>query len=195
MTNDNEKISVFLDNINSDAEARCKQIKQEADRYVMQELNKTRQRAHEDLKSFRKTEIDRLNEETNADFSELEAQEKKKLLNRRSQITDEVFDKATAKLTDFVNSEKYIDFLKKSIASIKETIGEDSVIILKPNDKKYEAELLTLCNQIKYDPSIEIGGCKAENIGGRVTADDTLDARLEAEKTEFYKNSGLSITL
>ena len=37
--------------------------------------------------------------------------------------------------------------------------------------------------------------CKAENLDGRMTADDTLDARLEAKKADFYKNSGLSITL
>ena len=195
MISDNEKISVFLDSINSDAETRCKHIKQEADRYVMQELGKARQRAHEDVKSFKKTETDRLNEETNAGFSELEAQEKKKLIDRRSEITNEVFGKAKAKLSDFAKSEKYIDFLKKSISEIKTAIGEECVIILKPDDKKYEAELSKLCKEIKYDPTIGFGGCKAENIAEKMTADDTLDARLEAEKANFYKNSGLSITL
>ena len=195
MNTENEKISVFLDNINSDADARCKTIRQEADRYVMQELSKARQRAHEDVKAFRKTEIDRLNEETNAGFSELEAQEKKKLIDRRSEITNEVFSKAKVKLIDFTKSDKYLDFLVKSINSIKTAIGEDTVIIVKPDDKKYEAELSKLCKEIKYDPSIKIGGCKAENFANKLIADDTLDARLEAEKANFYKNSGLLITM
>lgn len=195
MNTENEKISVFLENINSDADAQCKRIRQEADRYVMQELNKARQRAHEDVKSFTKTEIDRLNEETNAGFSELEAQEKKKLIDRRSKITNEVFNKAKSKLIDFTKSDKYFDFLAKSINSIKTAIGEDSVIIVKPDDKKYEAELLKLCKEIKYDPSIKIGGCKAENIANKLIADDTIDSRLEEKKSDFYKNSGLSITM
>ena len=195
MNSDNEKISAFLDSINRDAQERCKQIKQEADRYVMQELGKAREHAHEDVKALKKTETDRLNEEANAGFSELEAQEKKKLIERRAEITNEVFGKAKEKLSEFAQSAEYIAFLKKSIGEIKKAIGDSCVIFLKPDDNKYAAELSGLCKEIKYDRSIEIGGCKAENLDGRMTADDTLDARLEAKKADFYKNSGLSITL
>lgn len=194
MNSETEKAGVFLENINRDAEARCRQIRQETDRYIMSELNKARDRAHEDVKSFKQSEIDRLNEANNAGFSELEAQETKKLLDRRTEITNEVFAKAKARLVEFAAGENYLDFLKRSIENIKSAIGSDAVIILKPDDKKYEAELSELCREIKYDPAIEIGGCRAENIQEHVTADDTLEARLEAEKSGFYKSSGLSVT-
>lgn len=194
MINETEKANIFLESINRDAEAKCREIRQETDRYVMTELGKARDRAHEDVKSFKKSEIDRLNEANNAGFSELEAQETKKLLDRRTEITNEVFAKAKAKLVEFAAGEQYLNFLKKSIAEIKTALGDDAVIILKPDDKKYEAELSALCKEIKYDTAIEIGGCKAENLSRHITADDTLETRLEAEKSNFYKVSGLSVT-
>lgn len=195
MANDAEKASAFLKNINFEADALCKQIRQETDRYVTTELNKARQRAHEDVKALRKSEFDRLNEETNAGFSEFEARETKSLLDRRAQITDEVFSKAKQRLIEFAQSEEYFEFLLKSIDKIKQTLGETSVIYLKPDDSKYEAELLKHCAEIKYTPEIEIGGCRAENTANQLFADDTLEARLEEEKLNFYKTSGLSITL
>ena len=195
MHNDNEKANAFLNNINSDAEEMCGKIKRETDRYVATELNKAREHAHEDVKSFKKSEIDRLNEENNASFSELEAQETRKLLDRRSQITAEVFERAEKKLSDFTQTPSYPDFLKKSIAQIKSKLGDGAVIILKPDDKKYEAEISPLCAEIKYDSSIRIGGCRAENKAAGLIADDTLETRLEEEKSNFYKASGMSITL
>ncbi|MCQ2485573.1 MAG: hypothetical protein MJ168_09600 [Clostridia bacterium] len=194
MINETQKTNSFLETINSIAHAKSTKIREETDSYIAQELEKARQRAHEDLKVFKKNEIDRLNEETNAGFSELEAKETKMLLDRRAEITDNVFSKAKAKLIEFVASDKYLTFLIRSIEEIKIALGNDTVIFLKPDDKKYEAELSKLCREIKYDPTIEIGGCKAENIINRMVADDTLETKLNAEKSIFYKTSGLSVT-
>lgn len=194
MTNESKKTSIILESINRRAKEESARIRQETDSYVAQELEKARKRAHEDLKAFKKNEIDRLNEEANTGFSELEAKETKKLLDRRSEITNDIFDKAKERLILFTESADYVDFLKRSIDEIKSTLGEDTVIILKPDDKKYEAELSGLCNGIRYNPTIEIGGCKAENVKNHMVADDTLDTRLEAEKSNFYKTSGLSVT-
>ena len=195
MTDETRKANIFLENINRDAEAMCRKIRRDTDMLVAGELEKARRRAHEDVRSLKKSEFDRLNEEANAGFSELEAQETKAVLDRRAQITDEVFARAEARLAEFAAGEAYLDFLKRSIAKIKAAIGDDAVIILKPDDKKYEAELKELCSEIRYDASVRIGGCRAENLKKRLVADDTLEARLEAEKSEFYKTSGLTINL
>ena len=195
MTNEKEKAAVFLDSINRDADTLCKKIRSDVDRYVETELEKARAIAHEQVKTFRKSEIDRLNEENNAGFSELEAEETKKLLDRRTQITDEVFEKAVNKLKQFTESAEYPDFLKRSITEIKAQLGEDAVIILRPEDEKYGAELSDLCAEIKYDPSISLGGCRAENLSAGIIADDTLEARLQEEKSRFYRTSGMTITL
>lgn len=194
MNSETEKTNLFLNSINSDADALCRKIRSDVDRYASTELQKARALAHEQVKTVKQSEIDRLNEENNAGFSELEAQETKKLLDRRTQITDEVFGKAEKKLAEFTESEAYADFLKRSIAEIKIQLGENTTIILRPEDKKYEAELSELCAEIKYDSSIRLGGCRAENPEAGLLADDTFEARLIEERQRFYKTSGMTVT-
>ena len=192
---DNEKAAKFLEAINLDAKKRCDKIKQDVDRYVASELQKARELAHEDVKSLKKSELDRLNEQNNSDLSEHEAQETKSLIDRRTEITNDIFERTGKKLHDFAESGKYLVFLKSSIESLKAAIGSEATIILRPDDKKYEAELKSLCTAIKYDNNIVLGGCRAENLPAKLIADDTLETRLNEEIQNFYKNSGLSITL
>lgn len=195
MVTDNEKSELFIKAINAEAEKRCDSIKKDIDNYINSELQKARELAHTNVRTVKKDETDRLNEQNNATFSELEAEETGKLLNRRNEIANEVFANAVKKINGFTESGEYISFLEKSIGEIKKAIGEDAVIILRPDDKKYEEKLKSLCAEIKYDSSIVLGGCKAENIPAALIADDTLDSRLKEAKVDFYKNSGLTITL
>lgn len=195
MVTDNEKSELFIKAINAEAEKRCDSIKKDIDNYINSELQKARELAHTNVRTVKKDETDRLNEQNNATFSELEADETSKLLNRRNEIANEVFANTVKKINSFTESGEYVAFLEKSIGKIKEAIGEDAVIILRPDDKKYEEKLKSLCAEIKYDSSIVLGGCKAENIPAALIADDTLDSRLKEAKVDFYKNSGLTITL
>lgn len=195
MKNNSVKQNIFFNNINNDARIMCDKIRSDVDKYVETELNMARKIAHEQVRDVKKSELDRLNEENNIGFSELEALEKKKLLDRRTQITDEIFQRAEEKLKNFVESKDYLDFLKRSIAEIKNNIGENAIIILRPEDKKLESELSAICYQIKYDSNIKLGGCKGENTTDGFIADDTLEARLEEEKIRFYKTSGMTVTL
>jgi vacuolar-type H+-ATPase subunit E/Vma4 len=192
---DNEKAEMFLDAINLDAKKRCEKLKQDVDNYIDSELQKARALAHEEVKSFKKSELDRLNEQNNADLSELEAQERKTLIDKRTEIANEVFAKAEEKISAFAGSDKYIDFLKASIESLKSELGDNITVILKPDDKKYESDIAPLCKEVKYDSAIRLGGCRAENLDAKLIADDTLEVRLNEAKQNFYKNSGLSITL
>ena len=194
MSNEN-KSTLFLDAINTEAQKRCENIKKDIDSYVDAELKKARELAQTSVGSVSKDETDRLTEQNNASLSELEAEETHRLFTRRNEIADEVFGKACNKIKAFVQSTDYSAFLKKSIASLKSAIGEDSVIILRPDDKKFENELKELCSEIRFDASIILGGCKAENLSASLVADDTLDSRFEEAKSRFYGTSGLTISL
>lgn len=195
MNSNATKTERFLEAINSDAEARCGKIKKDVDDYIDSELQKARQLAHQNVRPIRSSEIDRLNEEINTELSETETKEIEKLVVRRNEITEKVFAQAEEKISAFVKSDKYRNFLLNSVSDIKSAIGDDSIIILMPNDKKFEAEIKALGNDVKYDEQIKIGGCKGENQRTAMTADDTLDSRLETEKQKFYAYSGLSLSL
>jgi vacuolar-type H+-ATPase subunit E/Vma4 len=189
------KTERFLEAINSDAEARCNNIKKEVDDYIDNELKKARRLAHHNVRPVKDSELDRLNEEINAELSETETKGIEKLVERRNEITQNVFSQATAKIKTFTESNDYRSFLLNSAAHIKDMIGDDAVIILKPDDKRFESDIKALGNEVRYDELIKLGGCKGENVNSSLTADDTLDSRLESEKQKFYGYSGLSLSL
>ena len=147
------------------------------------------------VRPIRSSEFDRLNEEINAELSETETKGIEKLVERRSEITEKVFSQAEAKIKAFTQSDSYRDFVLNSVSKIKSVIGDGAVIILSPDDKRFESEIKALGCEVRYDEDIKLGGCKGENPVTAMTADDTLDARLEAEKRNFYSYSGLSLSL
>ncbi len=195
MNSNLNKTERFRKAINSDAAARCDKIKQDVNDYIENEMKKTRRLARQNVRPVRSSEFDRLNEEINAELSESETKGIKILVTRRSEIADTVFARAVEKIKAFVNGEGYHNFVMSSVSNIKAAIGDDAVIILRPDDKKFEAEIKALGNEVKYDEFIKLGGCKGENLRTAMTADDTLDARLETEKQNFYSYSGLSLSL
>lgn len=195
MINNANKTERFLKAINSDADARCDKIKRDVDEYIDNEIKKTRRLARQNVRPVRSSEFDRLSEEINAELSETETAEIEKLVARRSEIANEVFSSAIEKIKAFVSGEKYHDFIIGSVSAIKSAIGEDAVIILRPDDKRFENEIKAAGNDVKFDELIKLGGCKGENLRTAMTADDTLDSRLETEKQKFYSYSGLSISL
>lgn len=195
MNSNANKTERFLEAINSDAEARCGKIKKDVDEYIDNELQKARRLAHQNVRPVRSSEIDRLNEKINAELSETETKEIEKLVARRNKITEKVFADAVERIKAFTTSDKYHDFVMTSVKNIKATIGDDSVIYLSPGDKQFENEIKALGNEVVFDDKIRLGGCKGENLRTAMTADDTLDSRLEEEKQKFYGYSGLSLSL
>ena len=158
MINNSSKTERFLKAINSDADARCEKIKNDVDEYIENEIKKTRRLARQNVRPVRSSEFDRLNEEINAELSENETKEIEKLVARRSEITEKVFAQAVEKIKAFAKSDSYRDFIINSVSNIKAAIGDEAVIILRTDDKKLEAEIKALGNEVKYDESIKLGG-------------------------------------
>lgn len=193
--NNQEKEASFLNAINKDAQQRCDKIKADVDRYISSELQNARKEAQIKVREIKKTELGKLAELNNAEFAAKEAEENKKLFDRRAEITDKVFDEAKKRITAFTESEKYLPFLVASVKSIFDSIGSDATVYLRREDSKFEADLSAICSKIVYTDEIKLGGCKGESADGKLTADDTLEARLATEKEKFYSNSGLKVSL
>lgn len=195
MNSRTNKTELFRQAINADADERCKKIRSDVDRYVEDELKKTRRLARLNVRPVRSSELDRLNEEINTELSENEVKETKKLIAKRNEAVERVLKSATEKIIEFTKSEKYTAFILESVHKINSAIGENSVISLRPADNALEAEINALGNSVKFDSTIILGGCKGENFATGLTADDTLDSRLEAEKKRFYEYSKLYLSL
>lgn len=193
MAVNDKKASQFIKAINNEADARYKKIKKETDDYIASELAKARAAAIENAKSVAKVEVGKLSEQSNTDTYKSRTQLINQIVSKRAEITDKVFSKAQKEISEFTQKAEYADFLKKSALSIKENIGEDVVIFIRPEDEKHKDVLLAVCDSVELDNTIKLGGCKGVSAKNSLRADDTLDSRFEQQKQEFYSYSGLSV--
>ena len=193
MINNEKKAEQFMKSINAQAEKKYNKIIKETDDYVNHELKKARSAAKANAKNAAKTEIGKISEQTNTDSYKTRTQLVWQIISKRNEITESVFDKAQKKIEEFTESDAYLPFLQKSIGNIKNAIGNETVIYVRPADEKYIGELKEICQDVKTDDSIVLGGCKGVNESASLRADDTLDQRLSEQRQLFYEQSGLSV--
>jgi L-serine dehydratase len=118
------------------------------------------------------------------------------LAAQRQKIADETFSKAREQLAAFVAGKDYAAWLQKEAASLAETLGENAKITARAADLPLLKNVrLPAGTVLEADDSITLGGLKGANPAKGVAADDTLEARLEAQHDWFLENAGLEINI
>ena len=115
-------------------------------------------------------ETERAKTRANRDLSAARMAARATLAAQRQKIADETFSKAREQLAAFVAGKDYAAWLQKEAASLAETLGENAKITAR-------------------------AGLKGANPAKGVAADDTLEARLEAQHDWFLENAGLEINI
>lgn len=188
-----KKAAQFMGAINKEAEAQYQKIKQETDEFVASELEKAREAAKINAKAVAKAEVSKISERSNTDTYKNRTRLIMDIVSKRKETANKVFDKALEEIKKFTCGDDYAEFLKKSVQSIKDAIGDDAVIFIRPEDEKFKDALMSICGGVEFDKSIKLGGCKGASKKNSMRADDTLDSRFEQQKQEFYSYSGLSV--
>ena len=143
--------------------------------------------AYEDIQKC----VSKYSKENNAHLTELEAQLKKEIIEKRKKIIDAVFKKAMEEINRFIESEEYEPWLADTAKKAMQRAG-GGTIFLDKKDMKYKEKMEKLfpdCS-IEADSDI-IGGVIVRN--DRVSADYSIKQKIEEEKMSFLKTSGLSI--
>ena len=202
MLTQEEKLSKFMLAINEYAQEQHDRIMREVEAQNAIELEKAEREFREE--SYRT--IQRRTVEVRSMISrELAAKEsagKKALLERRNAIEREVFERAAARLDEFTKTDAYKTYLRKAAIEARKAFircGEEhmtaTVIYIRDRDKKCSPLIKTAFGDctVKVDPTILLGGLRAENTEiGRVL-DMTLDVALDQQHEWFAENSGLKI--
>lgn len=188
-----KKAAQFMGAINKEAEAQYQKIKQETDEFVALEIEKAREAAKINAKAVAKAEVSKISERSNTDTYKNRTRLIMDIVSKRKETANKVFDKALEEIKKFTCGDDYAEFLKKSVQSIKNAIGDDAVIFIRPEDEKFKDALMSICGGVEFDKSIKLGGCKGASKKNSMRADDTLDSRFEQQKQEFYSYSGLSV--
>lgn len=192
-----EKLGKFIEAINKDAEERRARILAESEEYNKAEMEKAEIEALSEAYHLIQEEAAQMRANIRRDISSSEIKLHRDVLIAREKITQRVFDEAANRMIAFTKSDAYRDFLLKTVTEAKPVFSKKAcVVYLRPDDMQYAgllSETLGENAQVIEDDSIILGGLriKCSTIG--LTADETLDTRLENQKIWFAEHSGLSI--
>ena len=174
----------FLESIRAEGEAACAAIRTETDAEIDRQLDEARQ-AQQAAASHR----------ANRELSAARMQARAKLAAQRQQIAADTFASARTQLAAFAAGKDYAAWLVKSAAALAETMGESGTLYARTADLPLLQGKLPAGVALAADDTITLGGLRAANPATGLAADDTLEARLDAQHDWFLQNAGLEITI
>ena len=161
MTMDNEKLETMGGN----------EIMEKAEDEILVETYTMIQRKVSEIKS-----------EVGREISVKNVESRKTLAAERDHYTDSIFGEVKKKLSAYKKTDSYVQYLKQSIASARETLGELTTIYVSRPDVdivKWIADDV----YVRQDLRIILGGLIAESDG--LTVDYTFDKKLKQERDKF----------
>lgn len=193
-----EREDKFYNAISRCAEEQRKKVEREIAEFKKRELEQTENEVLAECYRMIQTEVSQMRTRIARDVARQEMDLKRNLLQKRQAITENVFCRASGKLQEYVRSEQYEEFLKKSAKSIGALLGgPGTVVVHRPGDEKYEAAIREAFGSpcsFRADDAIRIGGIRAQNEAKGLLADETLDTLLENQREWFQEQSGMVIT-
>ncbi|MEF2783107.1 V-type ATP synthase subunit E family protein [Erysipelotrichaceae bacterium HCN-30851] len=173
-----EKIESEIDTIRQKS---IEEMEEEAQR----EAGLTKDQEIKEMMADQAIRISKLHEETN-----------RKLMKKRRELFDAIFDEAKIKLKEYASSSECIQLLKQKASDL----GKKDFDHVTFYTAKKDSELLKALQEAygkacdgKADETIELGGFRMECESRGIVIDETFDTGLDEQKDWFYTNSGLFI--
>ncbi len=197
MANSEEKISKFVQAITSCAEEQRDKIHREPEDFKSQRLLKAEQDVLADVYQLIQKENSSIRSEGIREISRRDLAERKKLLEHRRQIMDEVFARAEEEITAFALTPAYREWMQERLTEAAAFLpAEGTVYTVAVRDEPLISSLSSLCpsgSRMETADDIRLGGLRGENSAAGLIADDTLDSRLKLQRDEFVRTSGLTV--
>ena len=197
MANSEEKISKFVQAITEYAQEQSEKIHKEVEDFKAERLQQAEKDVLMDTYRLIQKERDGLRSDLSREISRRDMEARKRLLARRQEMTDTIFQDATNRLKAFTATPAYVEKLKSSLKEMTTLLpAEGTVYYLMPADAAHWSALSPLCpdgSRLETAEDILIGGIRGENTAAGIMADDTLDAKLELQHEWFTRHSGLTV--
>lgn len=171
-----EEIALLTDKIRAQKNAAGKEKEEAAAR---EELSKIR-REQTAFEQRYKRELSRCDYET-----------AKAVRAYRKELVDGFFEEIRGDLKTFAESEKYVDYLKKSLEKAHDALGKMCVILAAPRDVEKVREICE--NEVRADNTISLGGIGALDEERGLFCDLTLDKALDDERAAFSDKKELRL--
>lgn len=197
MPNNRGQNNNFLQAINKYAEEQRKQIQNEAEEFKKQEIAKAEDEILNDAYNLIQKEMADMRNSIASEISKKEMESRRKLFQKRQDITDEIFTKAKNKLIEFTKTDKYKELLIKYTKEMAKVLNKDDTILyVKEEDICFSDDIKKAFSNkcsVQASGNIVIGGIYGCNTQMGIVVDQTLDSKLDEQHTWFSENSGLKL--
>lgn len=197
MSQPENKLDKFSSAVLQDAEENRQKILREIDEYRKSELEKAEEEVLREAYVLIQSEIADVKNKHSRQISIAELEGRRKLLLEREELTDKVFAEAADRLRTFVASEGYLSFLCEVVKLHGEKLPKGKLLIeVRSDDLQYSSALSAAGSreaEVKANPAIRIGGVVVSCPSCGLVIDETLDSRLNGQREWFTSQAGLSI--
>lgn len=125
------------------------------------------------------------------EISRCEFETMKAVRAHRKQMIDSFFEEIRSDLSEFAGSEKYEEYLKRSLAKAEKELGGKFVVFAASKD--VEAVRRLTDHEVRADLNIALGGISALDGEKGLFADYTLDSALSDEREAFTDKEELRL--
>lgn len=193
----NAKTDNFLKAIKKYAGAQKNALKTEVKQLKEEKIADAREKAKLESEKLINDSLEKKRTQQTSILAKRTQEGQKKLFLERAGMVDEIFSQARARVIEFTKTDAYKAKLLKSAGEIAELFGTKAcVIYVNEKDLALSDEILRLFGgsaEIKADASIELGGVKGWCREMSVVADETLDSKLEQQRSWFIENTSLEV--
>ena len=194
-----EKLNTFTSLVLKDAEQKREKLLENVQKEYSERIdakeNELLQGAYENIQP----NIQSARKSANERALHAELDSKKKLIMRREEIIDDVMKLSRAKIVEFIESDKYEEWLLSKIEKALFEVGKGSKTIYISSDDiklKEKIEQIPDTSRITVEASGEkdfLGGAKVLNTDRKVAVDYSFKEMLSEEKQKFLQSSGLAL--
>lgn len=198
MANSEEKVRQFMQAIQRYAEEQSRRIREEVRQFKQDNLARAEQQALTEAAALTEREQAAVREEMSREMSQRDMAARRELLSVRAGIMDKTFALAREKILAYTRTDAYPQALQESLDRLMALLpAEGTVYRLGKADSALLpplADRLPQGSRIELSDDITLGGLRGENRAAGLMADDTLDARLDAQTEWFEARSGLTVS-
>lgn len=194
-----EKLNTFTSLVLKDAEQKREKLLENVQKEYSERIdakeNELLQGSYENIQQ----NIQSAQKSANERVLHAELDSKKKLIMRREEIIDDVMKLSRAKIVEFIESDKYEEWLLSKIEKALFEVGKGSKTIYISSDDiklKEKIEQIPDTSRITVEASGEkdfLGGAKILNTDRKVAVDYSFKEMLSEEKQKFLQSSGLAL--
>jgi V/A-type H+-transporting ATPase subunit E len=191
-------LNKFIDAVLKDANEQRERLLKEIEEEKQRELEKAENDILKNIYAHIQAEIAEIKHQSGRDLSKKALEIRKELLQKRDELSEKIFAMITERLTAFIQTEDYKNYLSSCIQKSISLVGNCKVIFYTcaKDTELVKALYKDLnCNaEIEIDEEIKLGGfiliCNEKGI----RMNETLDERFNEQKGHFNEISGLVIS-